>query len=73
LSINTCFSVLPAILLHGAINWSAMVLPVMPIGGETRPYTIVMTLLIMAAVLTILKPGSHEAQMPIANFAPMPL
>ena len=62
LSVNTRFSVLPAILLHGAINWSAIVLPVMPVGGETRPYTIAVALLIMAAVLTILKPGPSKAQ-----------
>lgn len=62
LSMNTHFSVLPAIVLHGAINWSAIVLPVMPVGGETRPYTIAVTLLILAALIAILKPGPHEAR-----------
>ena len=62
LSVNTRFSVLPAILLHGAVNWSAIALPVMPVGGETRPYTIALTLLIVAAVITILKPGPHVGQ-----------
>ena len=62
LSVNTRFSVLPAILLHGAINWSAIVLPVMPVNGKTRPYTITVTLLILAAVIAIVKPGPHEVQ-----------
>ena len=62
LSVNTGFSVLPAILLHGAINWSAIVLPVMPVGGDARPYTIAVTLLILSAVIAILKPGPHEVQ-----------
>lgn len=56
LSVNTGFSLLPAILLHGAINWTSMVLPVIPNGGDTRPYTIVMSLLILVAVGVILKP-----------------
>jgi len=42
--------------------WPAIVLPVMPFGGETRPYTIAVTLLIVAAVIAILKPGPHEAR-----------
>jgi hypothetical protein len=57
LFVNTRFSVLPAILLHGAINWTSMVLPVMPNGGDTRPYTIVMSLLLLVAVVVMLKPG----------------
>ena len=61
LSVNTQFSVLPAILLHGAINWSALVLPVLPAGGETRPYTIVMGLVMLLAVAVLLKPGPHPA------------
>jgi hypothetical protein len=62
LSVNTRFSVLPAILLHGAINWSAIVLPVMPVDGETRPYTIAVALLIVAAVIAMLIPGPPDAQ-----------
>jgi hypothetical protein len=62
LSVNTRFSVLPAILLHGAINWSAIVLPVMPVDGETRPYTLAVTLLIVAAVIAVLKPGPQDAK-----------
>lgn len=57
LSVNTGFSVIPAILLHGAINWTSLVLPVMPAGADTRPYTIVISLLILVAVGVILKPG----------------
>jgi hypothetical protein len=62
LSVNTRFSVLPAILLHGAINWSAIVLPVMPVDGETRPYKIAVVLLIVAAVIAMLIPGPPDAQ-----------
>ncbi|WP_372921459.1 CPBP family intramembrane glutamic endopeptidase [Roseovarius sp.] len=61
LSVNTQFSVLPAILLHGAINWSSLVLPIMPAGGDTRPYTIVMGLVMLIAVAVVLKPGPHPA------------
>lgn len=61
LSVNTRFSVLPAILLHGAINWSAMVLPVMPAGGDARPYTIVIGLVMLLAAAVMLKPGPHPA------------
>ncbi len=61
LSVNTQFSVLPAILLHGAINWSSMVLPIMPAGDETRPYTIVMGLVMLLAVAVMLKPGPHPS------------
>lgn len=59
LSVNTGFGVLPAILLHGSINWSSMVVPVMPNGGDGRPYMIVMILLILIAVVMIVKPGPH--------------
>ena len=59
LSVNTRFSVLPAILLHGAINWSGIVLPVMPVNGDTQAYSIVIGLLIVMAVTVILKPGPH--------------
>ncbi|MFN3844234.1 MAG: CPBP family intramembrane glutamic endopeptidase [Paracoccaceae bacterium] len=61
LSVKTKFSVLPAILLHGAINWSSLVLPIMPVGGDTRPYTIVMGLVMLLAVAVMLKPGPHPA------------
>ena len=57
LSVNTGFSVLPAILLHGTINWSAIVLPVMPVNGDTRAYSISIGLLIVMAVTVILKTG----------------
>ena len=60
LSVNTQFSVLPAILLHGAINWSSMVLPIMPTGGNARPYTIVMALVMLLAVAALLKPGPQR-------------
>jgi len=62
LSVNTQFSVLPAILLHGAINWSSLVLPIMPKGGDTRPYTIVMGLVMVLAVAVMLKPGLQPAK-----------
>ncbi len=61
LSVNTQFSVLPAILLHGAINWSSMVLPIMPAGGDARPYSIVIGLLMLLAAAVMLKPGPHPA------------
>jgi uncharacterized protein len=60
LSVNTGYSVLPAILLHGSINWSSMVLPVLPKGGATQPYTIVMNLLILVAFALVLIPGPEQ-------------
>jgi uncharacterized protein len=62
LSVNTQFSVLPAILLHGVINWASLVLPIMPTGGDARPYTIVMGLVTLLAVAALLKPGPQTAR-----------
>lgn len=62
LSVNTQLSVLPAILLHGVINWSSMVLPITPAGGKTRPYTIVMGIVIVLAVAVMLKSGPQTAK-----------
>lgn len=61
LSVNTQFSVLPAILLHGVINWSSLVLPIMPAAGDPRSYTIVMGLVMLLAVAVLLKSGPHPA------------
>ncbi len=61
LSVNTQFSVLPAILLHGAINWSALVLPVMPTGSDARSYTIVIGLVMLLTAAVMLKLGPHTA------------
>ncbi len=61
LSVNAQFSVLPAILLHGSVNWSALVLPVMPAGGDARPYMIVIGLVMLLAAVVMLKPGPHPA------------
>lgn len=56
LSLNTQFSVLPAIVLHGAVNWSSMMLLVKPMNDNMRPYTIFMWLVMLLAVAVMLKP-----------------
>jgi uncharacterized protein len=67
LSVNTDFSVLPAIMLHAAINAGSWAFPVTPQGGETGPYLIVMGLVFVIAIIVFLKPslfpppeGSHQ-------------
>ncbi len=60
LSVNTGFSVVPAILLHSAINWWSMVLPVMPKGGDTQIYSIAMALVIVIGLAALLIPESRK-------------
>lgn len=42
LSVNTNFSILPAIVLHWSVNAWSWVIPVTPQGTATRPYVVVM-------------------------------
>jgi uncharacterized protein len=57
MSVNTAFSVLPAMVFHWSINtWSAF-LPIIPNGGSVRPYVLVMNLLFVVAIIVFLKPG----------------
>ena len=60
LSVNTGFSVVPAILLHSAINWWSMVLPVMPRGGSAQIYSLVMALVIAIGLAALLMPESGK-------------
>lgn len=57
LSVNTSFSVLPAILLHSVINWWSMILPIMPEGGDTQAYSLVAGITILVALVALRKPG----------------
>lgn len=57
LAVNTGFSVLPAILLHGAINAGSWVLPVTPQGGDLQPYLLVTGILLLTALGCMIKPG----------------
>jgi len=41
MSVNAAFSVLPAILLHAAINWWSMALPITPMGADAGSYPLV--------------------------------
>jgi uncharacterized protein len=61
LSVNTRFSVIPAILLHSAINWWSMVLPVMPRDGNAQAYSLVMVIVIAIALAAFLMPGPKKA------------
>lgn len=57
LSVNTGFSVLPAILLHSVINWWSMAVPIMPKGGDARAYSLVAGITILVALVAFLKSG----------------
>lgn len=57
LAVNTGFSVLPAILLHAAVNAGSWAIPVTPQGGDLRPYIIVTALLLVAALACLVRPG----------------
>lgn len=61
LSVNTRFSVIPAILLHSAINWWSMVLPVMPSDENAQVYSLVMVIVIAIALAAVLMPGPRKA------------
>ncbi len=57
MSVNTGFSVRPALLFHWAINAWPTVLPCIPNGGSVRPDVLVMSILFVIAVIVFLKPG----------------
>jgi uncharacterized protein len=57
LAVNTGFSVLPAILLHGAINAGSWAIPVTPQGGDLQPYLLVNGILLLTALGCLIKPG----------------
>lgn len=57
LSVDTGFSVLPAILLHGVINWCTMVVPIMPPGGDARAYSIVVGITLVIALVALVRAG----------------
>ena len=57
LSVNTRFSVLPAIMLHWSINAGSWAIPVTPQGGVMLPYYLVMGVLFAVAILVFFKPG----------------
>lgn len=57
LSVNAGFSVLPAILLHAAVNAGSWAIPVTPQTGDVRPYAIVTGLLLAVAAACIARAG----------------
>ena len=57
LSVNTRFSVLPAIVLHWSVNAWSWAIPVTPQGGVTLPYYLVMGVLFAVAIFVFFKPG----------------
>ncbi len=57
LSVNTRFSVLPAIVLHWSINAGSWAIPVTPQDGVMQPYYLVMGLLFTVAIFVFFKPG----------------
>ncbi len=59
LSVNTRFSVLPAIVLHWSVNAWSWAIPVTPQGGVMLPYYQVMGLLFIVAAMVFLKPGPN--------------
>lgn len=63
LSVNTRFSVLPAIVLHWSVNAGSWAIPVTPQNGVMQPYYLVMGLLFTVAIFVFFKPGP-EARPP---------
>lgn len=61
LAVNTRFSVLPAILMHGAINAGSWAIPVTPNGGDPQIYFLVMGILFFAALGCLIKPDLSPA------------
>jgi uncharacterized protein len=61
LSVNTAFSVLPAIVLHWSVNAWSWVIPVTPQGGVMQPYYLVMGLVFVIAIIVFLRPGLHPS------------
>lgn len=49
ISVGTRFSVVPALLLHTAINWWSLATPVMPVGPDVRAYSLVVGLTVLVA------------------------
>lgn len=49
ISVGTRFSVMPALLLHTAINWWSLATPVMPVGDDVRAYWLVVGLTVLVA------------------------
>jgi hypothetical protein len=62
LSVNTGFSVLPAILLHSLINWGSMAVPVMPKVGDAQAYSLVAGIAILVALVAYLKPDQRRCR-----------
>jgi uncharacterized protein len=62
LSVNTRFSVLPAIVLHWSINAWSWAIPVTPQGSVIQPYYLVMGILFITATIVFLKPGPNLLQ-----------
>ena len=62
LSVNTRFSVLPAIVLHWSVNAGSWAIPVTPQGDVMQPYYLVMGLLFAVAAIVFFKPGPNPLQ-----------
>lgn len=62
LSVNTRFSVLPAIVLHWSVNAGSWAIPVTPQGGVMQPYYLVMGVLFITATIVFFKPGPRISQ-----------
>ncbi len=67
LSVNTRFSVLPAIVLHWSVNAWSWAIPVTPQGGVMLPYYLVMGLLFAVAILVFFKPGPNPSKASLAK------
>ncbi len=61
MSVNTGFSVLPALLFHWAINAWPSFLPIIPSNGNIRPCALVMGILFAVAVVVFAKSGPSTA------------
>ena len=62
LSVNTRFSVLPAIVLHWSVNAGSWAIPVTPQGVVMQPYYLVMGVLFAVAAAVFFKPGPDQSE-----------
>ena len=60
MTVNVRFSILPALIFHWAINAWPGFLPIIPTGGNVRPYVLVMAILFIVALIVLAKPGPRQ-------------
>jgi uncharacterized protein len=62
ITVNTRFSIIPALMFHWAINMWPGFIPIIPNNGSVRPYVLVMIILFIIAAVVFVKPGPRLSQ-----------